>query len=155
MKLTWRYCSEDDVVLLADWNHQLIRDEGARNPMTIEELAKRMQDWLSSEYQAVLFSNSEPVAYALFRKDRSEIYLRQLFVRRDKRRTGIGHAAMEVLRREIWPSDIRLTVEVLCSNTDAARFWRSVGYRDYSIALEILPEKGPNQSPQPTRQTGG
>jgi len=38
-KLAWRYASSADLGLLAEWNHQLIRDEGHRNPMTVEQLA--------------------------------------------------------------------------------------------------------------------
>jgi GNAT superfamily N-acetyltransferase len=150
MKLSWRYCSEADLGLLSDWNHQLIRDEGARNPMTVDQLADRMKRWLAGEYP-------EPVAYALFRKEKEEIYLRQLFVRRDRRSSGIGHMAMDILRREVWPGGIRLTVEVLLGNSRAVAFWRSVGYRDYSLALEIMPAKRPNKScvtQQPSHDSG-
>jgi hypothetical protein len=40
----------------------------------------------------------EVVAYALFREQPEEIYLRQLFVIRKRRRQGIGHRAVEILR---------------------------------------------------------
>ncbi|MBP6506447.1 MAG: GNAT family N-acetyltransferase [Opitutaceae bacterium] len=141
MNLAWRYATVDDIGLVADWNHQLIRDEGHRNSMTVEQLTHRMKGWLLGEYQAVIFAVDEtPVAYALYKKEPTLIYLRQLFVRRDKRRTGIGRAAFALLREEIWPRGIRLTVDVLCTNHAAAAFWRSVGYRDYSLMLEIMPE---------------
>jgi GNAT superfamily N-acetyltransferase len=139
MKLAWRNALDDDLALLAKWNHQLIRDEGHRNPMNVAELAERMRKWLRGEYRAVVFSEAEPVAYALFKQDDALIYLRQLFVRRDRRRTGIGRSVVEILRRELWPSDARLTVEVLCQNHGGVAFWRSVGYRDYSLTLEITP----------------
>ncbi len=140
MNLSWRHVSDSDLGLLAEWNHQLIHDEGHRNPMTVEQLALRMKAWLQSEYQAVVFSDAEPVGYALFKKGESEIYLRQLFVRRDRRRVGTGRAVFELLRREIWPSRVRLTVDVLCDNDGGVAFWRGVGYRDYSLTLEIMPE---------------
>ena len=139
MKLSWREASAGDLALLAEWNQQLIRDEGHRNPMAVAELADRMKNWLQGEYRAVIFSESEPVAYALFRQDAALIYLRQLFVRRDRRRAGIGRAAVQLLRGEIWPPGIRLTVDVLCQNHSGVTFWRSVGYSDYSLTLEILP----------------
>jgi len=107
--------------------------------MTVEQLAERMKKWLSGEYRAVIFAEVEPVAYALFRKEEGLIYLRQLFVRRDRRRSGIGRAAFAILRSEIWPSGIRLTVDVLCRNSAALAFWRSVGYQDYCLTLEIMP----------------
>lgn len=139
MKLTWREASDSDLGLLAEWNHQLIRDEGHRNSMTVDQLALRLKKWLQNEYQAVLFSAEEPVCYALFRKEEGLVYLRQFFVRRDRRRAGIGHAAFAILRGQIWPSDVRLTVDVLCQNQAGIAFWRSLGYRDYCLTLEILP----------------
>ena len=139
IKLAWRETSEADVDLLAEWNHQLIRDSGHRNPMSIEQLAERMRKWLQGEYRAVIFSCDQPVAYALFKRDDEMIFLRQMFVRRDRRRSGIGRAAFEILRKEIWPTTVRLTVDVLCRNVAATGFWRSVGYQDYCLTLEIMP----------------
>ncbi len=82
---------ENDLDLLAEWNHQLIQDEGHRNPMTVSLLRERMKEWIAGEYTAILFSQiGEPVAYALFRENEKEIYLQQLFVRRDKRNKFSG-----------------------------------------------------------------
>ncbi|HWC59555.1 MAG TPA: GNAT family N-acetyltransferase [Verrucomicrobiae bacterium] len=129
-----------DCALLAELNHQLICDEGHRNKMTVRELEQRMGGWLQSEYKAVLFEDAgETVAYALFREQPEEIYLRQLFVVRNRRRKGVGRGAMDILRQQIWSKNKRLTVEVLTKNTAAVQFWRAVGYQDYSLALEILP----------------
>lgn len=140
MKLSWRYGADADLGLLAEWNHHLIQDEGHRNPMNVTQLGARMKAWLQGEYQAVIFAHAaEPVAYALFRRDPEAIYLRQLFVRRDERRQGIGRAAVTILREEIWPRDVRLTVEALCANHRAVAFWRAMGYRDHSLLLEIMP----------------
>ncbi len=139
-ELKSRPAAQEDLDLLAEWNHQLIRDEGHRNPMTVPELKERMRGWLAGEYQARLFLlNGEPVAYSLYRESQDEIYLRQFFVRRDLRRQGIGRRAVDLLQGEIWRRDKRLTVEVLTANQPAVAFWRSVGYRDYSLCLEILP----------------
>ena len=140
MNLAWRQATSADLGLLAEWNHQLIRDEGHRNPMTVAQLAARMKAWLKSEYQAVVFSDGVPVAYALFKVGADQIYLRQFFVHRDRRREGIGRAAMTILREKVWPRRVRLTVDVLCRNEAGIAFWRSVGYRDYCLTLEIRPD---------------
>lgn len=142
MNLSCRYASTADLNLLSEWNYQLIRDEGHRNAMTVDQLAERLRGWLQGEYQAVIFSDSayEPVAYVLYKQESSLIYLRQLFVRRDQRRLGIGRTAFEMVRREIWPKNVRLTVDVLTENAAAVAFWRSVGYKDYALTLEIMPE---------------
>src|SRR5882672_1117216 len=112
--MNYRRAGAEDCALLAELNHQLIRDEGHRNPMTIPELAHRMKRWLEREYTGLLFEEGkEVVAYALFREDPEEVYLRQLFVVRSRRRQGVGREAVRILRGEIWPKNKRLTVDVL------------------------------------------
>jgi GNAT superfamily N-acetyltransferase len=97
--LSFRIVTLADCRALAELNHQLIRDEGHRNPMTVPELDQRMRSWLGGEYRAVFFEADDGiVAYALFREGLEEIYLRQLFVVRHKRRQGVGRKAVEILR---------------------------------------------------------
>jgi GNAT superfamily N-acetyltransferase len=141
MPIDYRFAAAGDLDLLAEWNHQLIRDEGHRNPMTPAELRARMAGWLAGGYRAVVFLDaSEPVAYALYHESATEIYLRHLFVRRDRRREGIGRQAMTLLRNRLWPRRKRLTVEVLTANTPALSSWRALGFHDYALTLEIMPE---------------
>jgi len=139
--MNFRRATLDDCAQLAELNYQLIRDEGHRNKMTVAELGQRMEAWLASEYNGVIFENGgEIVAYALFREEPKQIYLRQLFVARNRRREGIGRKVVEILRTKIWPANKRLTVDVLVHNTAAIAFWRAVGYQDYCLTLEILPD---------------
>ncbi|MGD0060786.1 MAG: GNAT family N-acetyltransferase [Verrucomicrobiia bacterium] len=138
--MTWRRATSADCPLLGELNHQLIQDQVHRNPMTVPQLVQRMRGWLEGEYVALLFEEGgEVVAYALYREEPDEIYLRQLFVVRHHRRQGLGKQAMHLLRSEIWPKTKRLTVEVLVANAAAVAFWRAIGYRDYSLKLEIVP----------------
>jgi len=140
--MTSRKATADDCPLLAQLNHQLVRDEGHRNRMSVPELEQRMRDWLAAEYTAIVFEDAGQVlAYALFREQADEIYLRQLFVVRNRRRQGVGRRAVEILRSAIWPKTKRLTVDVLVTNKDAIAFWRAIGYADYSLTLEILPQQ--------------
>lgn len=136
--MTFRPATLDDCPLLAELNHQLIRDEGHRNRMTVPELEQRIRGWLSGEYRAVIYEDGkEVVAYGLYREQLEEIYLRQLFVVRNRRRQGIGRSAVQILRSQVWPKDKRLTVDVLVANQSGVAFWRSVGYTDYALSLEI------------------
>jgi predicted acetyltransferase len=135
--LTFRRATEGDVRLLAELNHHLIRDEGHRNPMNVGELEERMRNWLRADYAAILFEDETGVvAYALYRDDAEEVYLRHFFVVRKRRREGIGRKAMAMLFDEIWPKNKRLTVSVLTGNAAAIKFWRSVGYVDYCLTME-------------------
>src|SRR6266513_2401444 len=108
--------------------------------MSVPELEQRMRNWLADEYTGIVFEDGgEVVAYALFREQQEEIYLRQLFVVRHRRRQGIGRRALDILRSEYWPKTKRLTVDVLVQNEQSIAFWRAVGYRDYCLTLEIMP----------------
>ena len=139
-----RYClaSAQDCPLLGVLNAQLIQDEGHRNPMTVAQLEDRMRGWLSAgEYQALLWEDHhEIVAYALFRESATEVYLRQFFVVRHRRREGIGRQAIAALFTQVWPRHKRRTVSVLVKNVPAVAFWRAVGYTDYALTLEIMPQ---------------
>lgn len=140
MVLRSRPAKRSDVALLAELNHQLIRDEGHRNPMTVPQLRKRMRGWLGGEYKAVLFEDdSKVVAYALYREEPTQIYLRQFFVRRERRRKGYGSQAMQILRGQIWPGDKRLTVMVLSGNSTGIAFWKAAGFQEYCLTLEMNP----------------
>ena len=140
-----RLATLDDVPVLAALNKQLAADEGHRNQSRpCVWFQERMRTFLSEEgYKAILFEDGDGVvAYALYlddEKDSGRIYLRQFFVLRDRRRKGIGREAMRLLMDEIWPKGRRLTVEVLWQNTAAMAFWKAVGFREYSLELEICP----------------
>jgi GNAT superfamily N-acetyltransferase len=142
--MTFRPAPLDDCPLLAELNFQLIRDEGNGNPMNVAELERRMRRWLPGEYRAVIYeAGGEVVAYALFREEPDEIYLRHLFVVPHRRSQGLGRNAVEILRSQFWPRDKRLTVAALVSNQRGLAFWRKIGYADYSLTLEILPDSRP------------
>ncbi len=128
-----------DCAILAEMNHQLIRDEGHRNPMTEPELAERMRGWLSGgRYRAILFEEGgSPVAYALFRAEPdASIYLRQFFVAREHRRQGVGSQAVATLLGEVFPAGVRVTLDVLAHNDAGASFWAEAGFQRYSVCLE-------------------
>ncbi len=148
-ELTHRRATPADCRLLGALNVQLIQDEGHRNPMTEPQLIKRMRDWLRrGDYAGEVFEQGgQLVAYALYREVPDEIYLRHLFVVRDRRRQGIGRLAMRLLREQVWPRGKRLVVEVLSGNAGAVAFWKAMGYREYSLCLEIMPEPAAGTHP--------
>ncbi len=139
--MNYRRATEADCPLLAELNHQLIRDEGHRNRMTVAELERRMRGWIAGEYTAILFEeNGAVAAYALYAERADEVCCRQFCVARDRRRQGVGRRAFQILRSKFWPRDKRLTIEVLIQNAAALAFWRSVGFADYCLTLEIPPD---------------
>ncbi|MBC7955114.1 MAG: GNAT family N-acetyltransferase [Cytophagales bacterium] len=137
--LIFRSASLTDAETLGLLNHQLIKDEGHRNPMNVPELTERMRGWMAYEgYEALLgFDGHDMVAYVLWRHLHDSVYLRQIFVQRDYRRQGTArHLMLNLFER--WPTK-RLTVDVLAGNARALAFWRRMGYQDYAVMLERLP----------------
>ena len=102
MRLIIRSATEADVPALAAMNKRLIEDEGSRNPMTVAELQQRMHGWLNGDWQVRLFEeeNSGVVGYAVFQPrpddyfpEKQIVYLRQLYVERERRSRGFGQQA--------------------------------------------------------------
>jgi GNAT superfamily N-acetyltransferase len=140
MVLLLRRATVSDLELLGSLNQQLIEDEGHRSALSLSQLRERMRGWITVEYTAMLFEyKGEVVGYALYRDEPGLIYLRQFFVRRDRRRKSMGRRAFALLRKQIWPASKRITVEVLILNEAAVAFWKAVGFKEYALTLEIPP----------------
>lgn len=139
--MQFRFANSEEAELLAPLNAQLIRDEGHRNQMTVPQLAERMSGWLrGGDYEAVLFEDAGMVTgYALFRREAEHVYLRQLFVGPEFRRHGIGREAIGWLWRNAWQGVQHLRIDVLIGNGDGQAFWRSVGFREYCLTMEMEP----------------
>jgi len=124
-------------------NRRLIEDEGSRNPMSLAELQNRMGEWLRDEWQIELFVDEDAaVGYAVyqFRRDVYElnkvvVYLRQLYIERDRRSRGLGSRAVKLLAQTRFPAGCRIEVDVLASNPRGARFWSQVGFQPYCTTL--------------------
>ena len=135
--MEFRAANESDVPWLARMNHELIRDEGHRNPMDESQLAERMTSWLAGQYEATIFSaDGVDLGYALYRRDPGWVTLRQFFVCREHRRCGLGRAAIVWLKTHAWQGSPRIRVEVLTANQVGIAFWRAMGFSDYCLTLE-------------------
>jgi GNAT superfamily N-acetyltransferase len=138
MDIQYRAASSDDVGVLAPMNARLIQDEGHRNSMTLPLLAERMTEWLEGEYQAYLFEfESIVIGYALYRVEPEFVYLRQIFVHPEFRRRGVAKRALEWLREHAWGTQPRVRIDVLEGNGASIEFWRSVGFTDYCLTMEM------------------
>jgi GNAT superfamily N-acetyltransferase len=139
-----RFASVDDAETLGALNAQLIHDEGHRNPMTVPQLVERMAGWLRGDYEAVVVEEGGTVVgYALFRRDPDYVYLRQIFVRNENRRRGIGRSLMGWLVRNAWQNVPRVRIDVLVGNDAGRQFWKSIGFREYCLTMEMeVPTNG-------------
>lgn len=136
--LSFRYARVEDAALLAPLNAQLIRDEGHRNSMSEAQLAERLAAWLRSDYSAVIVESDKAiVGYALWRTGPEFTYLRQLFIIPALRRSGVGRQTLNWLWQNAWVGSPRLRIDVLIGNTAAISFWRSTGFHDYCLTMEM------------------
>jgi GNAT superfamily N-acetyltransferase len=152
VELRHRTATVDDAALLANLNGQLLAEEGQQGvflpgfgppgEISLIRLKERMRNWISGLYEGVLFySGGKPVAYALYQEDAYDVYVQQFFVVPEMRRRGVGRRCFQILRSEYWPRDKRLSLEVLAGNSVGRAFWHAMGYQEYSIELEIVPDE--------------
>jgi GNAT superfamily N-acetyltransferase len=141
----YRIAVDSDAPLLADINQQLIRDEWGGGGMELEHLERRMRRWIEEgDYKAIIFlEGGATVAYALVSIDEDSAYIRHFFVLQEHRGHGIGRQAIRILLCDIIPTDRRITLDVLASNSVGHHFWRSVGFSDYAVRMELLPAERP------------
>ena len=107
------------------------------------ELEARFSGWLGSEWQVVLLEYGEVViGYGIYRlqpdsyfPERTVVYVRQYFIRREYRGQGLGRAGFELMVEELFPSPCRILLEALASNPSGLAFWQHLGFHPYSIAL--------------------
>lgn len=138
MNQQFRFATVGDAPQLASMNARLIRDERHRCQLSLTELQDQHVQWLSGEYQAVMFATDDQlVGYALYKQEPDWIYLRQFFVEPEYRRQGIGRSAMRWLMENAWKNALRIRLEVLVHNSPAQAFWESLGFRPYCITMEL------------------
>jgi GNAT superfamily N-acetyltransferase len=145
-----RFAKSEDAEIMAALNAQLIRDEGHRNSMTIPQLVQRMVGWLQGDYEGVVVEECGAiVGYALFRRESDDVYLRQLFVRTENRRQGIGRRTIQWLVDNAWQAAPRIRIDVLVGNDAGRAFWGSVGFREYCLTMEMEPPGRPDDRQLP------
>lgn len=149
--MEFRRATEDDAPRLAEVNRQLIEDEWDGGGMSLARLEERMRRWLTEgDYDAFLFhEDGADVAYSLISRDEDSAYVRHFFVFREHRGRGVGRRAMALLLGEVIPPHLRITLDVLASNTVGHRFWRSAGFTDYAIRMERRPPAQPGVDAAP------
>ncbi|CAH1195747.1 hypothetical protein PAECIP111893_00751 [Paenibacillus plantiphilus] len=141
MELSKRKAAEADLQHLALMNQNLIRDEGSRNPMSIEQLQDRMAEWMAGEWEIEIVQTADAIiGYAVYqtRTDdlhphESYIHLRQFYIGREYRSNGYGAKALHLLLNHSFPLGAKVTIDVLASNPRGYQFWSKVGFEpDYT-----------------------
>lgn len=145
MPITFRPATENDLPLLAQMNKRLIEDQGSRNPMSLEQLQARLQNWLHSDWHIDFFEDTNTlVGYVVYHvhpdeffPEQTEVYVRQFFIERGQRGQGRGTQIFKLLRSTRFPSHQRITLEVLASNPKGYHFWQQCGFEPYYTTMHL------------------
>jgi GNAT superfamily N-acetyltransferase len=136
--MNYRFAMPADTPILARMNQQLIQDERNRRPASLDELGRSMAAFLADGHAAILFENNdEPAGYALYKREEDCIFIRHFFVTPDLRRKGAGRRAFHWLQTNAWQDRPRVRLDVLVVNAAGIAFWRSLGFTDYSLTMEL------------------
>lgn len=142
--MDYRYAELSDIPALAEAYAQLEIDEGSPDRTAPSEIEKLFWNWLGGEHRVVLFERDKRLtAYALYLPQSSNIELQQFFVRRDLRGTGAAKEAFELLREEVWPARAGVIVEARWNDPTMLDFWRSLGFLEKQVRLELDGAKEP------------
>lgn len=134
----------DEAPLLGRLNFELFEDEAHLYPMTLQALTERMARWIAGEYEVLLFRRGDRVAgYAAWRTEDRGSYIRHFYICRDQRREGLGRAAMALMCREVLPKDQPVQIDATVWNQRALDFWRSLGFQDYAVSMELKAGQAP------------
>ena len=135
--MTIRECTIHDVSELAVMNKQLIEDEQSNNPMSMDELEKRMASFLNGYYKAYFFEEDDQViGYALVNHSSEPLYLRQFFIGRDFRRRHLGEQAFQLLISYL-DTDM-IDIDVLPWNKAGYSFWKKCGFDESCISMRYV-----------------
>ncbi len=133
-----RAADREELELLARLNRELVEAEGARNELDLSGLRTRMRQFLDAGMRALIIElGSEPVGYLLFRYEADAVFVRHLLVREQYRGRGIGSRVFRDLLNGSWSGAPFVRLDVLADNATAVEFWRSQGFRPYSLRMEL------------------
>lgn len=146
-RLLVRLATEADLPLVAVMNRELIIDEGHRNLMTLAQLEERARGFLASGIWRidVFEADRRTAGFATWREQEDvtetsgrSVFLRQFYITREMRGSGLGRAALDRLVSRCFPRNARIVLEVMQSNPGGKSFWSRMGFVPYASTLERL-----------------
>lgn len=149
-QLTCRRAQAHDLPRLAAINAELIANEWDGVSRSLSFLESRLTRWIDDpEYLALVFeSGGEFAGYVLVRVYPDEAYIRHFYVSPAMRGTGVGKSMLRILFDEHLAAGIRVSLDVLSTNVSGVAFWRSSGFRDYSVMMErYTPSRTEDEKP--------
>lgn len=125
---------------LVEMNNQLVIDEQFDVILPQDKMIERMKDFIQgSVYDCYLMiHDSVHCGYCLVDTTKTPLYLRHLFVKKEHRRKGYGKTAIQMLL-QMYKTD-SLDIEVMAWNSNALKFYESIGFTPRFIGMRISKE---------------
>jgi ribosomal protein S18 acetylase RimI-like enzyme len=122
--------------ILTQMNIQLREDEQIDNIMSEKDVRDRMEGFLNGlVYKAILFiNNDKAIGYCLIDFTKKPLYLRQIFINREERSSGLGKMFLRMVMDNY---DIKeIDVEVMVWNEKAINFYTNFGFKKRFIGMK-------------------
>jgi GNAT superfamily N-acetyltransferase len=74
----------------------------------------------------------------LYIKEEDCFYIRQVYVRKEMRRQGIGRSIVNWIRNNPAQGFKIIRTSVLVWNLDGIEFWKTIGFKDYVTTMELI-----------------
>jgi GNAT superfamily N-acetyltransferase len=152
--MTIRPATDRDVESLTNMNHQLVKDMVVAENWSHDVYRNRFGEWVAgAEWSVDLFEeDSDIVGYSVYQprpdyydETQMVIYIRQFFIERNHRRSGIGRSAFDHLFESRFPEHDGLALDVLSTNPEGMKFWEALGFDTYFTAMKKHPESPGSQ----------
>lgn len=128
--ITVKDAAPEDFPHLLLMNKQLMEDEQFDRPLSDDGLKKRWDEFLAGDrYRVLLFEEEKnTIGYAVVHMDRTPLYLRHFFIKREFRKRGYGTESFHKMLDFLNTGAIDL--DVMSWNDRGYRFWRSLGFTE-------------------------
>jgi len=126
----------EQLEILTQMNIQLREDEQIDNIMSEKDVRDRMEGFLNGlVYKAILFTNKDiTLGYCLIDFTKKPLYLRQIFINREERSSGLGKMFLRMVMDKY---DIKeIDIEVMVWNKKAINFYTNFGFKKRYIGMK-------------------
>ena len=133
MKL--RRADRNDIDQLVKMNLELMEDEQFDRPLEETQLRERMERFITDTVSHVflIIQDTDVAGYAIVETNKTPIYLRHFFIKRNFREKHLGTGAFKLLLNELKAD--RIDLDVMVWNKRGYAFWKSIGFTERCYAM--------------------
>lgn len=137
-ELSYVAAGPESVGLLAEFNRELMSEQGVPSNMTLPEIEARLHEMFDDGYCAVVFQiDGVSAGYALYRVHPKYAYIRHFHITPSRRRRATVAQAFGQLRKQELADYATIRVDVPEHKKESLSLWEDLGFRPRAIRLEL------------------